>query len=105
MSYLLLHVKWTSHALESARERATMADLGLLMALMLDGSLLRSCEPLRGDERGAIKIGSCWLVVKRDERHLSVLTLLTFLGGDALFTRRRDTRVLTLHRAQERIPT
>lgn len=90
------HVKWSGHAIDAARTRLSREDRTAVVDMIVSGALAATSAPLVGDERGAIRVGGCWVVVKRDDRDRFMVTILTFLGADAVFGARRDTRILTV---------
>ncbi len=92
-----MHFKVTSHFLRQARERCPPSDLSRLWDLLLSGRLEQAARMLGPrEERGAVALGSSYVVFKIDQKDRWVVALLTILSAKegATIARRRDTRLI-----------
>jgi len=100
------HVKITEHFLQKAQERLEEADIARLWRVMSDGRLFKLAERLRPGEKGAVGIGSGYVVFCEDKDDDGLLALLTLLGrgSSESIRRRQDTRLLRLPTAETEMP-
>jgi len=92
------HVKITEHFLQSAQQRLEEQDIARLWRVLSDGRLFKLAEKLRPGEKGAVGIGSGYVIFCEDSEDAGLLALLTLLGrgsSDSI-QRRRDTRLMRL---------
>jgi len=69
-----------------------------LIDVLKSGALNTLAQTLRRNDRGAVAIGSQWVIFKLDSGDPGRVALLTALSGDEVKTigRRRDTHVMRL---------
>ena len=101
-----MQIKMTEHFLEKAAKHIRFADRNRLWQSMVDGRLEAAARSLPEHLKGAVCLGSSWMVFCVDRNDGFVVALITALSADACASikKRRDTVITSLEaRARETI--